>query len=125
VRFRPWRRPGGIPRLPPGRTRPWAESPQCDSLGWSEPASGGPGHRPRGSRALYGRHQTRISRQRVPALQREVIYSLGLQARGYRLLDLLILKSLKLGPMHGFGISVLIRRMSEEVSRVEQDWGAR
>jgi DNA-binding PadR family transcriptional regulator len=50
---------------------------------------------------------------------------LGLQARGYRLLDLLILKSLKLGPMHGFGISVLIRRMSEEVSRVEQDWGAR
>jgi transcriptional regulator len=35
-------------------------------------------------------------------------------------LDLLILKSLKLGPMHGFGISVLIRQMSEEVLRVEQ-----
>ena len=35
-------------------------------------------------------------------------------------LDLLILKSLKLGPMHGFGISVLIRQTSEEVLRVEQ-----
>jgi len=35
-------------------------------------------------------------------------------------LDLLILKSLKLGPMHGFGVSVLIRQMSEEVLRVEQ-----
>jgi PadR family transcriptional regulator PadR len=35
-------------------------------------------------------------------------------------LDLLILKSLKPGPMHGFGISVLIRQMSEEVLRVEQ-----
>ena len=29
-------------------------------------------------------------------------------------LDLLILKSLKLGPMHGYGISVLIRQTSEE-----------
>jgi PadR family transcriptional regulator PadR len=35
-------------------------------------------------------------------------------------LDLLILKSLKLGPMHGFGISVLIRQTSEEMLRVEQ-----
>src|SRR5271166_1353201 len=35
-------------------------------------------------------------------------------------LDLLILKALKLGPMHGFGISVLIRQTSEEVLRVEQ-----
>ena len=35
-------------------------------------------------------------------------------------LDLLILKSLKLGPMHGFGISVRIRQTSEEVLRVEQ-----
>jgi transcriptional regulator len=35
-------------------------------------------------------------------------------------LDLLILKALKLGPIHGFGISVLIRQMSEEVLRVEQ-----
>lgn len=35
-------------------------------------------------------------------------------------LDLLILKSLQLGPMHGFGISVLIRRMSKEVLQVEQ-----
>ena len=35
-------------------------------------------------------------------------------------LDLLILKALKLGPMHGFGISVLIRQMSEELLRVEQ-----
>jgi PadR family transcriptional regulator, regulatory protein PadR len=35
-------------------------------------------------------------------------------------LDLLILKALQLGPMHGFGISVLIRRMSKEVLQVEQ-----
>lgn len=35
-------------------------------------------------------------------------------------LDLLILKALKLGAMHGFGISVLIRQMSGEVLRVEQ-----
>ena len=35
-------------------------------------------------------------------------------------LDLLILKSLKLGPMHGFGISMLIRQTSEEVLWVEQ-----
>ena len=35
-------------------------------------------------------------------------------------LDLLILKALKLGPMHGFGISVLIRQMSEDVLRVDQ-----
>ena len=35
-------------------------------------------------------------------------------------LDLLILKALKLGPMHGFGISVLIRQVSEEVLKVDQ-----
>jgi len=35
-------------------------------------------------------------------------------------LDLLILKALRLGPMHGFGVSVLIRQMSEDVLRVEQ-----
>jgi PadR family transcriptional regulator, regulatory protein PadR len=35
-------------------------------------------------------------------------------------LDLLILKALKLGSMHGFGISVLIRQMSEDLLRVEQ-----
>jgi len=35
-------------------------------------------------------------------------------------LDLLILRALKLGSMHGFGISVLIRQMSEDVLRVEQ-----
>jgi len=35
-------------------------------------------------------------------------------------LDMLILKALQLGPMHGFGISVLIRQMSEEALRVEQ-----
>jgi transcriptional regulator len=35
-------------------------------------------------------------------------------------LDLLILRALKLGPMHGFGISVLIRQMSQDVLRVEQ-----
>src|ERR1700676_3783063 len=35
-------------------------------------------------------------------------------------LDLLILKALQLGSMHGFGISVLIRQMSREVLQVEQ-----
>jgi PadR family transcriptional regulator, regulatory protein PadR len=35
-------------------------------------------------------------------------------------LDMLILKALQLGPMHGFGISILIRQMSEEVLQVEQ-----
>ena len=35
-------------------------------------------------------------------------------------LDLLILKALQLGPMHGFGISALIRRMSKDVLQVEQ-----
>ena len=35
-------------------------------------------------------------------------------------LDLLILRALQLGPMHGFGISVLIRQMSKEVLQVEQ-----
>jgi PadR family transcriptional regulator, regulatory protein PadR len=35
-------------------------------------------------------------------------------------LDLLILRSLQLGPMHGFGISVLIRQASDEVLQVEQ-----
>jgi len=35
-------------------------------------------------------------------------------------LDLLILRALRLGPMHGFGISTLIRKMSREVLRVEQ-----
>ena len=35
-------------------------------------------------------------------------------------LDLLILKSLQLEPMHGFGISVRIRQMSDEVLLVEQ-----
>jgi len=35
-------------------------------------------------------------------------------------LDMLILKALQLGPMHGFGISVLIRQMSKEVLQVEQ-----
>jgi PadR family transcriptional regulator PadR len=35
-------------------------------------------------------------------------------------LDMLILKALKLGAMHGFGISVLIRQMSEDVLQVEQ-----
>jgi DNA-binding PadR family transcriptional regulator len=33
---------------------------------------------------------------------------------------MLILKALQLGPMHGFGISVLIRQMSKEVLQVEQ-----
>ncbi|MBI1314631.1 PadR family transcriptional regulator [bacterium] len=35
-------------------------------------------------------------------------------------LDMLILKSLDLEPMHGFGISVRIRQMSQEVLQVEQ-----
>src|SRR5688500_12565953 len=35
-------------------------------------------------------------------------------------LDMLILKSLVLNPMHGFGISVRIRQMSREVLQVEQ-----
>ena len=35
-------------------------------------------------------------------------------------LDMLILKSLQLEPMHGFGISVRIRQMSDEVLPVEQ-----
>ncbi|HTL57080.1 MAG TPA: PadR family transcriptional regulator [Candidatus Limnocylindrales bacterium] len=35
-------------------------------------------------------------------------------------LDMLILKALQLGPMHGFGISVLIRQISREVLQVEQ-----
>src|SRR5437899_8789133 len=35
-------------------------------------------------------------------------------------LDMLILKALQLGPMHGFGISVLIRQMSRDVLQVEQ-----
>src|SRR5687767_2132671 len=35
-------------------------------------------------------------------------------------LDMLILKALQLGPMHGFGISVLIRQISKDVLQVEQ-----
>jgi transcriptional regulator len=35
-------------------------------------------------------------------------------------LDLLILRALQLGPVHGFGVSVLIRQMSKEVLQVEQ-----
>jgi transcriptional regulator len=35
-------------------------------------------------------------------------------------LDMLILKALQFGPMHGFGISGLIRQMSKEVLQVEQ-----
>jgi PadR family transcriptional regulator PadR len=35
-------------------------------------------------------------------------------------LDMLILKALQLGPMHGFGISVLIRQVSKEALQVEQ-----
>lgn len=35
-------------------------------------------------------------------------------------LDMLILKALQLEPMHGFGISVRIRQMSEQVLQVEQ-----
>ena len=35
-------------------------------------------------------------------------------------LGMLILKSLQLEPMHGFGISIRIRQMSDEVLQVEQ-----
>jgi PadR family transcriptional regulator PadR len=35
-------------------------------------------------------------------------------------LDLLILKALVTGPTHGFGVSILIRRISGEVLQVEQ-----
>jgi transcriptional regulator len=35
-------------------------------------------------------------------------------------LDMLILKALQLGPIHGFGISVLIQQMSRDVLQVEQ-----
>lgn len=35
-------------------------------------------------------------------------------------LDLLVLKALQTEPMHGFGISVRIRQMSDEVLQVEQ-----
>lgn len=35
-------------------------------------------------------------------------------------LDVLILKALSFGRMHGFGLSVLIRQMSKEVLQVEQ-----
>jgi transcriptional regulator len=35
-------------------------------------------------------------------------------------LDMLILKALAWGPGHGFGVSVLIRQMSQEVLQVEQ-----
>src|SRR5918993_5289697 len=35
-------------------------------------------------------------------------------------LDMLILKSLQHEPMHGFGISIRIRQMSDEVLQVEQ-----
>ena len=35
-------------------------------------------------------------------------------------LDMLILKALQLEPMHGFGISLRIRQMSDEVLQVEQ-----
>jgi PadR family transcriptional regulator, regulatory protein PadR len=35
-------------------------------------------------------------------------------------LDMLILKALQLEPVHGFGISVRIRQMSDEVLQVEQ-----
>ena len=35
-------------------------------------------------------------------------------------LDMLILKALQHEPMHGFGISVRIRQMSDEVLQVEQ-----
>ena len=35
-------------------------------------------------------------------------------------LDMLILKALQLGPMHGFGISILIRQISKDVLQVEQ-----
>jgi transcriptional regulator len=35
-------------------------------------------------------------------------------------LDMLILKALDLAPMHGFGISIRIRQMSQEILQVEQ-----
>jgi len=35
-------------------------------------------------------------------------------------LDLLILRSLELGPTHGFGVSLAIRRFSREALQVEQ-----
>jgi len=35
-------------------------------------------------------------------------------------LDMLILKALDVAPMHGFGISVRIRQMSQEVLQIEQ-----
>ncbi len=35
-------------------------------------------------------------------------------------LDLLILKALQRGPIHGFGISLEIRQMSQDMLRVEQ-----
>ena len=35
-------------------------------------------------------------------------------------LDMLILKALQLDPMHGFGISIRIRQISDEVLQVEQ-----
>ncbi|HTI70652.1 MAG TPA: PadR family transcriptional regulator [Candidatus Limnocylindria bacterium] len=35
-------------------------------------------------------------------------------------LDMLVLKALRLGPEHGYGISVLIRNMSNEILLVEQ-----
>ena len=35
-------------------------------------------------------------------------------------LDLLILRALSPGPPHGFGVSILIRRISDEVLQVEQ-----
>lgn len=35
-------------------------------------------------------------------------------------LDMLILRALQLEPMHGFGISVRIRQMSDDVLQVEQ-----
>jgi len=35
-------------------------------------------------------------------------------------LDLLVLKTLRLGPMHGWGISKLIRQLSDDVLQVNQ-----
>ncbi len=35
-------------------------------------------------------------------------------------LDLLILKSLALGPMHGFGVSIRIQQLSRDVLQVQQ-----
>jgi len=35
-------------------------------------------------------------------------------------LDLLILKTLRLGPLHGWGISKLIRQLSDDVLQVNQ-----